>query len=104
LAIDEYGAAKILASGGEFVGRNKTIDNGLDGRPLLRGKKRQEPDWATSGALVAPGWNGRPPFINVARAPLESRMSAVAVAAMTSRRLRGGAKGPSLSAGVKYRQ
>lgn len=39
LAIDEYGAAKILASEGELVGRNETIDNGLDGRPLLRGKK-----------------------------------------------------------------
>jgi hypothetical protein len=97
LPIDEDGTAKILASGSEVVGGDQAINDRLDRRSLFRVEKSQGPGWALSGGLVPPGQNGSPPLTSAACATPDSSTSAVAEAAMTSRRWRGGANKPSCS-------
>jgi hypothetical protein len=73
-------------AGGQPPDRRSTVS------PSSEVKKRQGPGWATSDGLVTPGRNASSPFIKVARATPDSKIKAVAEAAMTSRRLRDAAK------------
>jgi hypothetical protein len=60
LAIDEDGAAEILASGGELVGRNEAIDDGFDRGSLFRSEiaprtpvQRPPVDWSRQAGMEA---------------------------------------------------